>query len=410
VHKGVAPKPDSPCFETTECVYTRLFTLINDAARAAKEVADVLIVSAFADVDALYDKVNRTGDVADLVDAWTAQVYRGISFGDFFSGMGNSTSKPVLLTEYGVDAYHDACGTNKEDPCYNTYGDDSKSYEDGYAQAAYAGNLTSEIYYYGSDHKHCDIATKGWDRCSAIGGFLMSWVDEYWKGAKSQAACSPTYDDPDFSPKGCTEKAHVTCGNWDAAAHDICGYWLDAAPDKYVNEQWFGINSPTRCADSIDSLRPRHIFWQMREMWSGRAEDDETHALFGDCEELVTERCVALGNGGRATFLDWLVTPTPLADSDGRLACSGHGSCTTDWQACGPGDANTTTTPCCSCDFGFAGDGCEQLDARLYVVLGASCTLGLLMLLMLLVAGGKLLCGRRKVGLDGGAQPLLSFT
>jgi hypothetical protein len=38
-----------------------------------------------------------------------AQVYRGNSFGDFFIGMSNATDKPVLLTEYGVDAYHDTC-------------------------------------------------------------------------------------------------------------------------------------------------------------------------------------------------------------------------------------------------------------------------------------------------------------
>jgi hypothetical protein len=136
VHKGTAPQPGSPCYETTQCVYTRLFELIDDAARAAKEVADVLVVSAFADVDALYDKIGRAGHVAKHMDAWTAQVYRGKSFGDFFDTMGNATDKPVLLTEYGVDAYHDACGTpgRGDDPCFNTLGDDSASYEDEEAQ------------------------------------------------------------------------------------------------------------------------------------------------------------------------------------------------------------------------------------------------------------------------------------
>ena len=40
------------------------------------QVADVLVVSAFADVDALYDKIGRAGDLAEHVDAWTAQVTR----------------------------------------------------------------------------------------------------------------------------------------------------------------------------------------------------------------------------------------------------------------------------------------------------------------------------------------------
>ena len=50
---------------------------IEEATKAAKSVADVLVVSAFADVDSLYDKVARAGHIAPSVDAWTSQVYRG---------------------------------------------------------------------------------------------------------------------------------------------------------------------------------------------------------------------------------------------------------------------------------------------------------------------------------------------
>ena len=131
IHKGQVPLPGDRCYAPSYCVYARLFTFINDAAVAAKEVADVLVVSAFADVDALYDKVARAGDLAPELDAWTAQVYRGNTFGDFFQTMGNATDKPVLLTEYGVDAYHDACGTSAQSPCFNMVGDNSDSYEDG---------------------------------------------------------------------------------------------------------------------------------------------------------------------------------------------------------------------------------------------------------------------------------------
>ena len=61
----------------------------------------------------LYDKVGRMGDYASDLDAWTAQVYRGSTFGDFFDAFGNNTDKPILLTEYGVDAYHDVCGARE---------------------------------------------------------------------------------------------------------------------------------------------------------------------------------------------------------------------------------------------------------------------------------------------------------
>ena len=45
--------------------------------------------------------------------------------------------------------------------------------------------------------------------CVHTGGFLMSWVDEYWKGSKSQATCKPTYSDAEFSPKTCDLKAPI---------------------------------------------------------------------------------------------------------------------------------------------------------------------------------------------------------
>ena len=166
------------------------------------------------------------------------QVYRGGSFGNFFEQMGNATDKPVLLTEYGVDAYHDVCGTGKQTPCYNTFGDSSGSFEDEESQAVFATNLTREIEAASSTPKSCATSGRGDRDCTSIGGFLMSWTDEYWKGAKSQAGCDPPQSSSHFTPKKCQEKAHVTCGNWDASDHDLCGYFLEAAPDHYVNEEW----------------------------------------------------------------------------------------------------------------------------------------------------------------------------
>jgi hypothetical protein len=55
---------------------------LDAAASRAKEVADVLVVSAFADVDNIYDKVERVGEFAPSLDAWAAQIYRGATFGE----------------------------------------------------------------------------------------------------------------------------------------------------------------------------------------------------------------------------------------------------------------------------------------------------------------------------------------
>jgi len=379
-------------------VYKYLFQFLNEAALAAHRHADVLVVSAFADVDGLNDKIDRAGHIAAELDAWTAQVYRGDTFGTFFGQMGNATDKPVLLTEYGVDAYHDKCGEGfgdpKATPCYNVYGDSSGSFIDENSQARFATNLTYEILAQSSEHEHCASAVKGHTNCTNIGGFLMSWTDEYWKGAKAQAACTPTISSSHFSPKKCQEKAHVTCGNWNAAEHDLCGYWLEAAPDHYVNEEWFGITAPSQCADSIDAIEPRQVYWTMRHIWGGggiedarKLEKPHGHAdVFDDCHEMLVGRCVALGDGGSPPWLLGRLLGAQTRNASKPLPCSGRGTCTTDWHLCGAGGANATATPCCSCHFGYAGAGCTELDVRVYMALGGAATLGVLLAAMVLIS------------------------
>ena len=120
-------------------------------------------------------------------------------------------SRRLWLSRYGVDAYHDVCGKDRNDksPCFNTLGDDSGSYEDEAAQAEYGYNLTREIQQHRSDLPHCAHVKSGDTKCACAGGFLMSWVDEFWKGSKVQAGCKPAYSDPDFSPKTCDDKARA---------------------------------------------------------------------------------------------------------------------------------------------------------------------------------------------------------
>ena len=137
------------------------------------------------------------------------------------------------------------------------------------------------------------------------------------------------------------------------------------------------------------------------------------------CEFLVTEKCVLLGHGGHGSLLDALTSSVlgasslRIADSRGDLACSGHGRCTSTWQECGKGTQNFSATPCCTCDFGFAGEGCEYLDARVYIVLAAGCILALLMLLMLFMwilrsIWSSRLVGRGTIDRQMYSEPLLS--
>lgn len=409
-HLGIKPIYNSQCYNTSLCVYKRLYGFLNDCAVAAHELADVIVTSTFADVDALYDKVERMGQFAPDLDAWSAQVYRGASFGDFFTGISNSTGKPLLLTEYGVDAYHDVCGKDRNDksPCFNTLDDDSGSYIDEAAQAEYGANLTREIYSHRSDLPNCTNIAVGDTRCACAGGFLMSWVDEFWKGAKVQAGCKPAYPDPDFSTATCDDKAHVTCGNWDTSQHDLCGYFLDAAPDGYVNEEWFGILEPKQCADGIDSLQPREIFFTMHELWNDEGTERPEMDLFPSCHQIVEQTCAELGTPGnihpwvervllllgrgynpRHTWNPMASTPRNHTHYHGVPVCSGHGRCTTDDVECGKGSATKKATPCCTCELGFAGEGCAELDARMYVAIFVLTIATMMLTSMLLISIGR---------------------
>ncbi len=53
-------------------------------------------------------------------------------------------------------------------------------------------------------------------------------------------------------------------------------------------------------------------------------------------------------------------------------------------RRCGAGTSNVSATPCCSCDFGFAGVGCSELDVRIYVGLGCLALLSALCVGMVL--------------------------
>jgi len=356
--------------------------------------------------------------------------------------MSANTDKPVMLTEYGVDAYHDECGGSQgKGACYNTPGNSSlsedgiwfqdkttwpnhtfwhfnasgkglvnSSYVDEDSQALFAVNLTAEIQGQSSALPNCQGAGRGSTACSCIGGFLMSWIDENWKGAKSQAACDPPLNRSDpsgFDESGCMPYAHVECGNWNFSQHSLCGYYLGASPDQYVNEEWFGMNAVTQCGEFVNdwrgvttlvnALEPRKLYWTMRKLWSGKDYDAN---LFPTCEQMLATGC-SLTTTHNSVFL-----PAP----EETYMCSGRGSCITDLSFCGAGDGARVATPCCKCEPGMSGDACQTFDARVFVAFGAGGTLSLLMLLMVLMCAAKSLYRRIRTSRPQNeyGKPLLS--
>ncbi len=91
------------------------------------------------------------------LDIWGINAYRGTSFRGLFESVVTSTTKPVLITEFGKDAYLD-----------------SSAQENQTLQATHLSAQWQEI----SSHLSANDVTK-----PLVGGVVFEWTDEWWKDA-----------------------------------------------------------------------------------------------------------------------------------------------------------------------------------------------------------------------------------
>ena len=159
--------------------------MVQNAAQVAMSASNAagahLLTTALADTDLVVTRVAQHSQAVSSVDLWAAQVYRGPNFGqgpsvgeglsffsvwpfvvwsiqnirvcngglrppnhgllhvekrqsttswfgvwirgwqDFLAGMAEASVLPLLISEFGVDAYRDPCGYSDASPCYNTF-------------------------------------------------------------------------------------------------------------------------------------------------------------------------------------------------------------------------------------------------------------------------------------------------
>lgn len=134
------------------------------------------------------------------VDFWGSNVYPGESFGPWFDDVSMRSGKPVIVTEYGIDALDNR--TKQE-------------YEEVQAQYAVA--------------QWREIAAAS----NALGATLMAYSDEWWK------AGGP-------------------------ATHDNGGYATDRHPDGFSNEEWWGVVRVARGAGTdVDEVTPRQVYYDL---------------------------------------------------------------------------------------------------------------------------------------------------
>lgn len=170
-------------------------------------------------------------DVCPDIDLLACIIYRGKTFGNLFNSVRLNFDKPVLLSEFGADAYDAYLDKEDED-----------------IQAFFLEAQWRQI------HDNLAGGDKGADNC--IGGIMFEWTDEWWK-----------YHE--YEPAGWG--IHDTGAGWFQSS-----YYFDnqAKSQKNMNEEWFGIVAlSSELEDGINKRIPRKAYYVIRELWK-EAEDN----------------------------------------------------------------------------------------------------------------------------------------
>jgi hypothetical protein len=194
------------------------------------------------------------------LDVLGTNVYRGLSVGDLFARVRDTLGVPVLLTEFGADAY------------------DAKEHrEDDVTQARYLLAQWREMYLQSAGHGGVG---------NAAGGFIFQWSDGWWKYRQ-------------------TENLDI---------HDATASWPNAAyPEDFVrgqnnmNEEWWGI-----CAKSLTdrrglyTLQPRTAYFALQTPLAqspSSMSNAEIDKVFADVE-LPAAAALAHAEAGFQSMLD----------------------------------------------------------------------------------------------------------
>lgn len=194
-----------------------LYRLFNEAATAMKKI-DTHHPVAICNGDLMF--LDLIVKECPNIDVLGINVYRGLSFGDLFERVQKEYGKPVLLTEFGADAFN--VKTQKEDQ---------------EAQAAILKGNWQEIY------ENASGLGKG-QNC--IGGFTFQFSDGWWKTGQ-------TYN----------LDVHDTTASWSNG-----GYTADYEKGKNnMNEEWFGIcaKKPAPPAE-VYELQPRLAYFLLQKI------------------------------------------------------------------------------------------------------------------------------------------------
>lgn len=241
------------------------------------------------------------------LDIWGANVYRGDSFGTFFTEYGARSQKPVWISEFGVDAWHT-----------NNVNDPSDGQEDQATQADWAGRLWDEIA----------------DAEVTIGGTIMEYSDEWWKpyewqcGANSNA-CNSTQNHFGYGPRDSSCPA------------DGVADWVPPFPDHFFNEEWWGIVSiapNTQNPFGPDIVTPRQVYTTLQNKFPPKISPqfDSIEDQTGIKNQLLEFSVEAVDTAGEElTLTAALTNGQPLSSIGASFTDNGDGTGSFSWNVTG---------------------------------------------------------------------------
>lgn len=163
-------------------------------------------------------------EVSPDIDLVACIIYRGRTFGNLFRALKTTYDMPILITEFGADAY-----------------DAYKKKEDQNMQAFFLESQWRQIYENLAGNK------EGMGNC--LGGTIFEWTDEWWKHNQG---------DPE------SWGVHDLQGNWQNGNY----YFDNREGIKNMNEEWFGIVALSdQIENGLNKRVPRKAYYVIREFW-----------------------------------------------------------------------------------------------------------------------------------------------
>jgi hypothetical protein len=228
---------------------------VQDAAQRTQAAASLIksldsnhpVMTSYGDIDInanglrLADTQSYVNNVCPSVDVWALNVYRGNTFGSLFDQWRAISAKPMLVGEFGTDAFRSA------------------------AQGAPVPGIVDEalqVQWNLSEWNHLfkNLSANDSTRV-AIGGFVFEWNDEWWKVAPSGSQQTDGFVLPNGHPDGFANEEYFGIVDIDRHLRAVYGELATAFDSSYLPPQTTTYRAVSRGASASEYGSQNGVAW-----------------------------------------------------------------------------------------------------------------------------------------------------